>query len=415
MSLELFIARRIYGEKGGEQRFSQPAIQIALAGIAIGLAVMLISVFVVLGFQREVTGKVVGFGAHAQVLSLSLDEFGVILPVVTNDSLMQVVEQESGVEHAQVYATKQGMLKTDDDFIGVQMKGVGEDYDLSFFRKFLIEGDIPTFSADSSSNQIVISRRIADALHLKCDDRVFAYFVGTDNIRARRFTVAGIYETHLAEFDKVTCLTDLRTIRKLNNWEDDESTGVEIFVNNFSEGDDVAHELARKINHTQDRIGAIRGVFSIRDIVPHIFSWLEVLDMNVVMIIVLMLLIGGFTIVSGLLIIMLERIQMIGILKALGATNGMVRRIFRHFSVMLVGKGLLIGDAVALLLCYLQQRFSLVHLDADTYYIDTVPIEFNWLFFALVNLGVLLISSLIIFGSSYLMGIQKPAQTIRWE
>ncbi len=415
MSLELFIARRIYGRQDSEQRFSRPAIRIALAGIAIGLAVMLISVFVVLGFQREVTSKVVGFGAHAQVLSLSLNENGELMPVVTNDSLLGVLTEQGGVEHVQLFATKQGMLKTEDDFIGVQIKGVGEDYDLSFYKKYLTEGEMPAFSADSSSNRIVLSRRIADALHLKCGERVFAYFVGTENIRARRFTIAGIYETHLAEFDKVTCLTDLHTIRRLNNWQDDESTGAEIFVDNFAEGDAVAHELARKVNHTQDRIGAIRGVFSIRDIVPHIFSWLEVLDMNVVMIIVLMLLVGGFTIVSGLLIIMLERIQMIGILKALGATNEQVRRIFRHFSVMLVGKGMLIGNIVALVLCYVQQRFSLIHLDPDTYYIDTVPIEFNWIYFLLLNLGVLLISSLIVFGSSYLMGIQRPAQTIRWE
>ena len=415
MGFELFIARRIYGEKGKEKRFSRPAVQIALAGIAIGIAVMLISVFVVLGFQREVTGKVIGFGAHAQLLSLSVDENGMICPVVTNDSLLEAVRKEDGVERLQVYATKQGMLKTDEDFIGVQIKGVGEDYDLSFYSHYMVEGELPAFSADSSSNQLVISRKIANDLHLKCNDRVFAYFIGNNSIRARRFTVCGIYETHLAEFDKVTCLTDLRTIRRLNNWEADESTGVEIFCTDFQRCDEVAASLARKINRTVDRIGAMRAVFSIREIVPHIFSWLDVLDMNVVMIVVLMMIIGGFTTVSGLLIVMLERIQMIGILKALGATDGMVRRIFRHFSVMLVGKGMLIGDAAALLLCYLQQRFALVHLDPETYYIDTVPIQFNWLFFIMVNVAVLLISSLIIFGSSYLMGIQKPAQTIRWE
>ena len=295
------------------------------------------------------------------------------------------------------------------------MKGVGEDYDPSFFRRYLIEGELPSFSADSSSNQILLSRRIADAMHLKCGDRVFAYFVGTDDIRARRFTIAGIYETHLAEFDRVMCLTDLRTIRKLNNWKNDESSGIELIVDGFEEGDQVANALARKINHTQDRIGALRGVFSIREIVPHIFSWLDVLDMNVVMIIILMLLVGGFTIVSGLLIVMLERIQMIGIMKALGATNGMVRRIFRHFAVMLVGKGMLIGNAVALLLCFIQQRFGLIRLDPDTYYIDAVPVEFNWVYLLLINLGVLLISSLIIFGSSYLMSIKGPATTIRYE
>ena len=415
MSFELFIARRIYGDKTEGPRFSRPAVRIAIAGIAIGLIVMIVSVAVVLGFKREVSGKVIGFGSHAQILSLTQDQNYVIYPVVTNDSLKEVVKKTKGVKHIQEFAGIAGMLKTDEDFRGIQLKGIGEDYDLSFLKHYLTEGEIPQFSADQSSNNILISKRIAKELHLKNEDKVFAYFFVNGNIRARRFIIKGIYETHLAEYDKVMCFTDIRTVRKLNGWEKDQSSGLEIEVRDFRQVDAVVTQLVEKVNHTPDRIGAMRGAFSIRDIAPHIFAWLDVLDMNVVMILILMMAIGGFTVISGLLIVMLERINMIGILKALGATNMQVRRIFQHFAVMLVGKAIIIGDMIALILCFAQKKFNFIKLDADTYYIDSVPIEFNWLFFLLINFGVLLISALIIFGSSFLMSIKGPATTIRWE
>ena len=415
MSFELFIARRIYGDKTEGQRFSRPAVRIAMAGIAIGLIVMIISVAVVMGFKREVSGKVIGFGAHAQILSLTQDQNYVIYPVVTNDSLKDVVKHTHGVKHLQEFATIAGMLKTDDDFRGVQIKGIGEDYDTRFLERYLTEGTIPSFSSKQSSNNILISQRIANELQLKNEDKVFAYFFVNGNIRARRFIVKGIYETHLAEYDKAMCFTDIRTVRKLNGWEQDESSGLEITVQNFDLVDAVVSRLVERVNHTPDRVGAMRGAFSIRDIAPHIFAWLEVLDMNVMMILILMMAIGGFTVVSGLLIVMLERISMIGTLKALGATNMQVRRVFQHFAVMLVGKAIIIGDIVALAICFLQKHFNFIKLDADTYYIDSVPIELQWLPILLINLAVLLISSIVIFASSFLVSIKGPATTIRWE
>ncbi len=428
MNFPLFIARRIYGSKGTEgHNYSRPTIFIAMAGIAIGLVVMLVSIAVVLGFKREVSGKVVGFGSHLQVLSLSQDQNYIMYPLVTNDSLRQVVAKTGRVRHVQEFATISGMLKTERDFLGILLKGVGEDYDLSFIRNYLIEGEVPDFSAKTSSNKVVISNRMAKSLSLKVGDRVFAYFVGNNNMRARRLEVAGIYETHLAEYDKLICLTDIRTVRKLNNWQTDESSGLEVHVDtehassavdmlsDFDIVDEVTRRLGTKVNHTVDWRGASRGVYSIRDIAPHIFSWLEVLDANVVMILILMLAISSFTIVSGLLIVMLERIRMIGLLKALGATNGLIRRVFRHFSIMMVGQAVLIGDILAMLFCYLQHHYRFIRLDAENYYIDAVPIEWNWLAFVAVNVGVVLISAIVIFGASYLMSIKGPATTLRWE
>lgn len=414
MNFELFIARRIFRGTAG-QRFSRPAILIAAAGIAVGLTVMVVSVAVARGFKREVSGKVVGFGSDIQILSLTQNQNFQVYPVVTDDSLLRTVRSTPGVSHVQPFATKSGMLKTGTDFSGVQFKGVGEDYDLSFIRSFLVEGEIPRFTSQSASGCLLISRRVARQLGLRVRQKVFAYFFNDGTVRARRFTIAGIYETHLAEYDKAVCFTDIYTIRRLNKWKGDESTGLEIKVRDARQTDAVAEQLVRKVNHKPDRIGAMRGAFSIRDIAPHIFAWLDVLDLNVVMILILMMLIGSFTVVSGLLIVMLEHVQPMGLLMALGASHSQIRGIFRRFGVMLLGGALLAGDVLAIVLCHLQQSFHLVKLDADTYYIDAVPIDFSWPLLLLINAGVLVISSLVIFGSTFLMGLQAPARVIRWE
>ena len=415
MSLELFIARRIYSTNDGERSVSRPVIRIALLGICIGLAVMIISICVALGFQNEVSSKVIGFGTHIQVQSRTQDQHRQLMPVITSDSLENVIASVPGVSHVQRFATKVGMLKTDGDFLGIQFKGVGDDYDTEFFRKNLVDGEMPHFTGSQSSGEIVISRRIASDLHLAVGSKVFAYFVGDESMRARRFLVKGIYETHLTRFDRNTVLTDIHTVRKLNNWDDSRSSGFEVTLADFGRLDEVTGVLVDKINPNPDCDGCYYGVFNIKELVPEIFSWLGVLDMNVVMIIVLMICVSVFTVISGLLIIMLERINMIGMLKAMGATDFSVRKIFMHFSIMLVGKGMLWGNLIGLLCCFLQDRLGLVRLDASVYYIESVPIRFGYLHIIAVNAITLCVSALVILGSSFLIGISKPAKTIRFE
>ena len=416
MNFELFIARRIYSDNSeGEKRFSRPAVRIALAGIAIGIAVMIISLSVVYGFKREVAGKVVGFGSHVQVLSLTQTYEREMLPVLTNDSLLQIVKQFKDVEHIQAYATKMGILKTDEDFCGITFKGLEQNYDTTFLHASLVEGRMPALDGDASAGELLISRKTARTLHLHVGSKVFAYFVSKESMRARRFKVCGIFETNMSEYDNSYAMTDIHTVRRLNNWDENMSSGYEITIRDFSRVRDVTFQMAAKINKGHDRQGATYGVFSIKELAPHTFSWLDVLDMNVVMIIVLMICVSVFTVVSGLLIIMLERINMIGILKALGATNFSVRKVFMNFAVMLVGKGLLIGNVAGLLLCYVQHFFHLVKLDASIYYLSYVPVELNFLHILLVNLGTLLVTSLVIFGSSYLVSISKPAKSMKWD
>lgn len=415
MAFELFIAKRIYADRSEDgERFSRPAIRIAMLGVAIGVAVMLVSLAVVLGFKHEVSSKVIGFGSHIQVLSLTQNQNYEMMPVLTNDTLIRKVKKVQGIGRIQRFATKIGILKTEENFRGLTFKGVGEDYDLTFFQHCLIDGKMPKFSSKEATNEILLSQKVAGDLGVKTGDKIFAYFMGEESMRARRFKVAGIFATNMNDYDKNYVITDIYTVRKLNNWDEEMSSGLEVTVDDFDRVDELTRKL-QFIHQGTDRNGVTYGVYCIKDIAAHTFAWLSVLDMNVVMILVLMILVSAFTVVSGLLIIMLERINMIGTLKVLGATNVSVRKIFIQFSIMLVGQGLLWGNVFGLLLCWIQQRFHLVSLDASIYYIDSVPIRFNWWLILAVNVATLLISTLVIWGSSHLISIGKPSQTIRYE
>ena len=385
-----------------------------MLGVAIGVAVMLLSLAVVLGFKHEVSSKVIGFGSHIQVLSLTQNQNYEMMPVLTNDTLIRKVKKVQGVGRIQKFATKIGILKTEEDFRGLTFKGVGEDYDLSFFQSCLTSGKMPKFSAKEASNEILLSQKVAGDLGVKVDDKIFAYFMGEESMRARRFKVAGIFATNMNDYDKNYVITDIYTVRKLNGWDEEMSSGLEVTVNDFDRVEELTNKL-QFIHKGTDRNGVTYGVFSIKDIAAHTFAWLSVLDMNVVMILVLMILVSAFTVVSGLLIIMLERINMIGTLKVLGATNVSVRKIFIQFSVMLVGQGLLWGNVIGLLLCWIQQKFHLISLDSTVYYIDSVPIQFNWWLILAINVATLLISTFVIWGSSHLISIGKPSETIRYE
>lgn len=415
MSFERFIARRIYSDKASDgEKFSRPAVRIAMLGVAIGLAVMIVSLAVVLGFKHEIKSKVMGLGGHVQALSITQNEKYEILPITTDATLIRKIKRVAGVAHVQQVATKLGVLKTDDDFAGLTFKGIGSDYDTGFLQSCIVDGTMPHFSEKESSNEILISKSVADDLGLEVGGKVFSYFMSDGSMRARRFKVAGIYVTNMDDYDKNLAFTDICTVRKLNGWDDTMSSSLEIAVKDFNQLDATVKQL-RFLRGERNESGATTGVFSIKDLSAHTFAWLDVLDMNVVMILVLMILVSAFTVVSGLLIIMLERINMIGVLKVLGATNKSVRQIFVHFSIMLVGKGMLWGNVVGLVLCVLQQQFHIVSLDASTYYIDSVPIQFDWLLILAVNAITLLISSVVIWGSSHLISIGKPASTLRFD
>lgn len=415
MSFPLFLARKIYASDADKNMVSRPAVRIATMGVAVGLAVMIISVCVVLGFKHTIRDKVIGFGSHITVADYMTMQTAEQYPIQMGDSMLRVLRGIEGVKHVQRYALKQGILKTDDDFLGVMLKGVGPDYDSTFIHKNLIAGRIPLFSEKKSQQKLVISKTMADKLKLKCGDRVFAYFINNEGVRTRRFSIEGIYQTNLQQYDESVCLTDIYTVNKLNGWEPDQYSGAELTVNNFNNLDETARHIINKVNRTEDRYGGTYSAQTVTEMNPQIFSWLDLMDLNVWMILALMVAVAGVTMISGLLIIILERTQMIGILKALGSRNRQIRHTFLWLAVFIISKGLFIGNILGLGLIILQHYTGLVKLEPSKYYVATVPVELNIPFIIALNVATLVICILVLIAPSYLISHIHPAKSISYE
>lgn len=415
MNFPLFIARKINGNEDKGRKVSKPAIRIATLGVAIGLAVMIVSVCVVLGFKHTIRDKVVGFGSHITVANFNSFQRSENYPIVVNESLKRALMQTQGVCHVQRYAYTQGILKTDDDFLGVMLKGVGSDFDSTFIHQNMVAGSIPAFSDVKSQQKILLSKAIAEKLDLKVGDRIYAYFVNEQGVRTRRFTISGIYETNLKQFDSQICFTDLYTTNKLNGWQPEQCSGAEVQVNDFEQLDAVALNILNKVKGKTDRYGDSYSTATIMEQNPQIFSWLDLMDLNVWIILALMVSVAGVTMISGLLIIILERTQMIGIMKAMGTKNAQIRHIFLWFATFIIGKGLLWGNLVGLGLVFLQKYTGLVTLDPKTYYVSTVPVELNVLLILALNLATLLICVFVLIASSYLISHIHPAKTMHYE
>lgn len=415
MNLPYFLAHRIYAQNDDKRKVSRLAIRIATIGVAIGLAVMIVSVCVVLGFKHAIRDKVIGFGSHIQVAEYNALMGGDGRAVQMDDSVMSVLSHIQGVKHVQRFAYRQGILKTDDDFLGVMFKGVGPEFDSTFIHKNMVEGSIPRFSDKVSGNKLLISKNMADKLHLKTGSRLFAYFIDYTGVRMRRFTISGVYQTNLTQYDNTICFTDLHAVAKLNGWPADVAGGAELTINNFEQLDDVERTVIAKVNRTTDHYGNTFASKTIKEVSPQIFSWLSLLDLNVWIILAIMMCVAAVTMISGLLIIILERTQMIGLLKALGAGNATVRHTFMWFSAFIIGRGLLWGNLVGLGLVALQYVTGLVKLDPATYYVSTVPVEVNLLYVVLLNIGTLIISLFVLIAPSYLISHIHPAKTMSYE
>ena len=414
MKVEYFIAKRLYFDKENGRRVTPPAVRIAVIGIALGLAVMILSVAIIVGFKKEVRNKVIGFGSHIQITNFDSNTSYETSPIVVSDSLLTAILSHPGIRHAEVFATKPGILKTDSDFQGIILKGVDEHFDWTFFRNNLKEGDIFTVSPEETSTNVLISHYLANLLKLKTGESFLTYFVQED-VRARKFTISGLYETGFEDYDKLFVLTDIKQIRRLNGWDTDEASGLELQVDDYDKVDQLSEELYYALSGEPDRKGNVYYVRSIKDLNPMIFSWLDVLDTNVVVILILMLAVAGFTMISGLLVIILERINMIGILKALGETNVSIRKIFLYISFFLISKGMFWGNLIGVAVCLVQYHFRIISLKPSTYYLDAVPVDLSLNSLILLNIGTLIASMLMMLGPSHLVTTITPAKTIRFE
>lgn len=415
MNFPLFIAKRIYSDQGDKRKVSRPAIRIATIGVAIGLAVMIVSVCVVLGFKHTIRDKVIGFGSHITVAEFSTINGNTQFPIVINDSMMNVLRKINGVKHVQKFAMTQGILKTEKDFLGVVFKGVDEEYDTTFIHDNLLEGYIPTFSSSASKQKILLSKLMADKLQLHTGESVYAYFINNNNVRARKFTIAGIYQTNLKKFDEILCFTDLYNAVKINGWKEDQVTGAELTVNNFEEINQTEETIIALVNRTSDKYHNTYSSATIQESNPQIFSWLDLLDLNVWIILILMICVAGFTMISGLLIIILERTNMIGVMKALGARNKVIRHTFLWFAVFIIGKGMLWGNILGIGIVTLQKLTGLIKLDPATYYVDIVPVEINIPMILLINICTLMVSVFVLIAPSYLISHIHPAKSMRYE
>ena len=393
--------------------FSRSILGIAVAGIAVGLAVMLVSVAIVTGFKNEISRKVIGFGAHISITNYDSNSSYETVPISGEQTWLSSLREMDGVKSVDRYIVKAGIVKTADYLQGVVFKGVDEEYNWSFFEEYLVDGKLLEINDTARTNGVLVSKSIADVLNLKVGDSFAAYFIQNPP-RMRKFTVEGIYNTQLEEFDKMYIVADIKHLRKLNDWKDGQVSGFEVKIDDIDQLD----EMERKVSKTccsYNPDGEILKVTNIRQEYPGIFDWLSLLDMNVWIILGLMVAVTGFNMISGLLVLILERVNMIGILKSMGATNVSVRKVFLYFASYLTIKGLLWGNVIGILLCVLQYYFGIIHLDPASYYVSTVPINLDIVNILLLNAGTLVVIVVMMILPSFIVSKITPADSMRFE
>ena len=400
------IAQRLYFSEQNNVRSSRPAVRVALLGILIGVMIMIVAISVVIGFKQEITQKVAGFGSHIQVVNFDNNSTYELQPIRVTDSLVHAIAQIEHVTHISQFATKPGIIKTDSTFQGIVFKGT--DF-WDYFSQNIIEGTLP-----QSENEILLSSELANSLRVKVDDRLLCYFI-EDELRVRRLHVTGIYNTCMVEMDKVFVLGHIDMVRRLSEWDMDQVSGLEIMVDDLRHLSEVTENVYFATANRLDKDGNTLYTQNLQQLNPQIFGWLDLLDMNVIIIIVLMLCVSGFSIITGLIILILDSISLIGTLKALGANDQFVRRIFVYQALMLIGKGMLWGNVLGFGICALQYFTHVIPLEASSYYVSYVPMAFAWGWWLLLNIGTVLVSWLILLAPSAIVTQISPAKVMHFE
>ncbi|TLX71172.1 ABC transporter permease [Labilibacter sediminis] len=414
MNLNLYIANKIRKGEVTGKKLAGPIITVATLGIVLGIVVMILSLSIGTGFKREIRNKIVGFGSHIQVMNYDYNSSFETNPIQQDSIFVTQLKEMEGVSKVQEFATKPGLVKTKESIQGVVLKGIGKDFNWDYFNTIMVEGEKPDISGPKTSNDIIISTSLAKLLKLKVGDKVPMYFF-QDKIRARNFRISAIYDSHLPEFDKLFLFVDIRQIIKLNNWEDNQITGYEIMLDEFDQMMPIGREIDILAASRISPDGGMLRTTTIAQQQPQIFGWLDLLDMNVAIILILIVLVAGFNMISGLLIIILERTAMIGILKALGKQNWNIRKVFLYLASFIITKGIIIGNIVGIGICLLQKHFGLITLDPTNYYLDTVPIYLNPLHLLYLNIATIIISYIMMIGPSYLVTKITPVEAIRFD
>lgn len=409
MNLEYFISKNIIKGDSQSKKITKPIIRISIIAIALGIIVMIVALSIVSGFQREIRNKVIGFGSHIQITSYDSQNTYEASPIDKNQDFYPNIDTVDGIKHIQIFATKAGIIKTKEEIYGVVVKGIGSDFDWTFFKEKIINGSSFFVDDSVSNNHILLSNHIATKMKLKVGDKMFLYFIQQDGqLRPKDFIVKGIYQTGLEQFDNLYVIADIAHIQKRNGWSANQVSGFEVLIDNYKDLDKLG-------DFVYENVGYNLHSSTIKDQNPDIFNWLNLQDYNVNVIIILMMLVAVINIISALLILILERTNMIGILKALGMPNWNVRKIFMYNAVYLIIKGLIWGNVIGISICLLQQQFGFLTLPEESYYISEVPIHLDFIKILLLNIGTLGVCVVMLIIPSYVITKISPVKAIQYD
>jgi lipoprotein-releasing system permease protein len=414
MNTNLYIARRMTADRTDGTRLSHLMVRIATAGVAVGIAVLIVSVAVVTGFRREIRYKAVGFNGSITLTNYDYNQSFETTPINIEDAFIPELLSIDGVTHAQVYATKGGIIKANDIIQGAMLKGIATDFDGRFFRSNLVEGALFSVSDTAITNAVLLSTRLAALLNLQTGDAFEMYFI-QDPPRVRKFTVSGLYNAQLEEVDKVFILCDIGHVRRLNGWQSNQVSGVEIFVDKLAHVNDIAAQINELAAYHITDDGTRLKVRTVRDYFSNLFDWLDLLDLNVLIIIILMIIVAGFNMISGLLILLFEKISMIGLLKSLGMRNTDVQKVFLYRASFILLKGLILGTVVGLACCFIQKYSGLITLNPENYFVSVVPIHLNALYIFCINILAFIGMMLMLALPTLFITNVSPDKTMRIE
>ena len=407
MNIEYFISKRLFFTKKHNNRYTRPILNIAIVAISLSFIVMLLSIMVSFGFKNNIINKVIGFDSHIIVSNISDNQSYENEPMILNDSIYNSIISIEGVDNISVFATKAGIIKTKEEIEGVVLKGVSTDYDWSFLSDNIIAGNTLEIQDNVKSSDVLISQEISRKLNIDIDDDLVMYFI-QDPPRVIKFRVKGIYNTSLSDFDNLFIIGDIKHIQRLNNWNSDQVGGVSIQIDDLNRIDDMAENIYHAIPYNLDSQ-------SIKEKYAQLFSWLELQNINVLVILTLMIIVGVINMITALLVLILEKTNLIGILKALGASNWSVRKVFLFNAMHLVFKALIIGNSIGLSIGFLQYKYGLIKLDPTIYYMSFVPIEFNLSHIFLLNLSTVIICYITLILPSIVITKISPIKAIRFE
>lgn len=413
MNFEYFLAKRLIKGAAHKISISAPIIKIAIAAIALGLIMMLIAVSTGVGLKYKIREKVAAFNGHIQISNFDNNASDVsIVPVSLNQDFYPKFTTIDGISHVQAVASKGGIIRTEETFEGILAKGVGKDYNWSVFEEYIVDGELPDFSGELNE-QVLMSRLMANRLNLKTGDKFYAFFLKDDDVsklpNQRSFIISGLYDSGFEEFDGVYLFTDIRHIQRMNKWGEDEVGNFEVFLNSFDDIDEKSKEIYGKTLSTLDTQTIVDKYYKI-------FEWINLFDFNILLIIGIVIIVSGFNMITALLVLILERTQMIGVLKALGSANWSIRKVFLYNAAYLIGIGLFWGNLIGLGAIFIQQKFRILKFpNPQEYYIDYIPVYIDFSTVLLLNLGVLFLCLLMLLVPSLIITKITPVKAIQFE